>query len=105
MQAREKTRILTGGLILITVGVLILLNSHTEYVFSRTWPVFLIVIAIGILIQRSRDIGGWLIGLVGVTFLIMKNWFVHYENYANYGLPLLLIVLGVLMFFKKGKKF
>ena len=47
MQAREKTRILTGGLILITVGVLILLNTHTEYVFSRTWPVFLIVMETG----------------------------------------------------------
>lgn len=105
MQAREKTRILTGGLILITVGALILLNQHTDYGFSRTWPVFLIVISVGTLIQRYQDIGGWLIGIAGVVFLVMKNWFTAYEKFAYYGLPLLLIVLGVFMFFKKTKKY
>lgn len=104
MQAREKTKVLTGGIMLITVGILILLNYNTEYVFSRTWPVFLVVIAAGILIQKSNDAGGWILGAVGVTFLALKNWFVSYENYANYGLPLLLIALGVLMFFRKSKR-
>lgn len=106
MQAREKTRILTGGLILVTVGVLILLNQHTDYVFSRTWPVFLIVISVGALIQSYRDIGGWLIGIAGVVFLVMSNWFTAYERFANYGLPVLLIALGIFfMFFKKSKKY
>lgn len=89
---------------LITIGVLILLNYNTEYNFGRTWPVFLIVIAIGILIQKSNDAGGWVIGAAGVTFLVLKNWFTVYEKYAIYGLPVLLIGLGVFMFFKKGRR-
>lgn len=105
MQAKEKTKILTGGLVLITVGALILLDQHTRYGFERTWPVFLIVVAVNILIQRFRDVGGWLIGIAGVIFLVMKNWFSAYEKFAYYGLPLLLIVLGVFMFFKKTKRY
>jgi len=106
MQAKEKTKILTGGLILITVGALILLNQHTDYGFSRTWPVFLIVISVSTLMQRYQDIGGWLIGIAGVVFLVMKNWFTAYEKFANYGLPVLLIVLGIFfMFFKKSRKY
>jgi len=105
MQAKEKTKILTGGLILITVGALILLNQHTDYVFSRTWPVFLIVISIGTLIQRFQDVGGWFIGFAGVVFLVMKNWFTAYEKFVNYGMPLLLIIVGAFMFFKKTKRY
>jgi hypothetical protein len=106
MQAKEKTKILTGGLILVTVGALILLNQHTEYGFGRTWPVFLIVISVGTLIQRYQDVGGWLIGIAGVVFLVMKNWFTAYEKFASYGLPVLLIALGIFfMFFKKSKRY
>jgi hypothetical protein len=105
MQSKEKTRIMTGALILITVGVLILLNQHTVYVFSKTWPVFLIVISISTLMQRYQDIGGWLIGIAGVISLIMKNWLAEYEKIVNFGLPVLLIALGIFMFFKKTKKF
>lgn len=106
MQAKEKTKILTGGLILVTVGALILLNQHTDYVFSKTWPVFLIVISAGTLMQRAQDLGGWLIGIAGVIFLVMRNWFTAYEKFAAYGLPVLLIAMGIFfMFFKKTKKY
>ncbi len=104
MEAKERTKIVVGGLILITLGVLILMNSLEVYGFGKSWPILLIVIAIGILIQRSRDVGGWFIGIVGFIFLIIKNWYVDVGNIAKYILPLILIVLGILMFFKKSKR-
>ena len=105
MQAKEKTRIFTGGLILVSVGVLILLDHTQIYSFGKSWPLFLIVISAGTLVQRAQDLGGWLLGIAGVVFLVMRNWFVEYEKLASYGLPVLLIVLGVFMFLKKSKRF
>ena len=63
MEPKEKRHILTGGMILITLGVLIILNNTTAYRFGMSWPILLIVVAIGTLVQRVKDIGGWIIGV------------------------------------------
>jgi len=54
LESREKRHILTGGMILITVGILIILNKITVFGFNRSWPILLIVIGIGTLVQRSE---------------------------------------------------
>jgi len=94
MEEKEKMHVLTGGMILITLGVLILLNGLDIYGFTRSWPILLIIIAIGTLIQRAKDIGGWFIGIAGLVFLISQNGWVDLNKAAVYLLPLLLIVVG-----------
>ena len=59
--AKDKLNILTGGMILITLGVLIYLSKAEIYSFSKTWPILLIVVGVCTLIQRFKDIGGWFI--------------------------------------------
>jgi hypothetical protein len=95
MEDREKMHVLTGGMILITLGILILLNSMDVYGFSKSWPILLIIIAVGTLIQRSKDIGGWFIAVAGVIFLVSQNGWMDMNRIAVYLLPLLLIVIGV----------
>ncbi len=95
MEDREKMHVLTGGMILITLGILILLNSMDVYGFSKSWPILLIIIAIGTLIQRGKDIGGWFIAVAGVIFLVSQNGWMDMNRIAVYLLPLLLIVIGV----------
>ena len=46
-----RTRI-TGPLVLITIGVLFMLDKWDMYEFGRTWPVILVVIGLSQLIQR-----------------------------------------------------
>ena len=62
---RERRNVLTGGMILITLGILIFLHKLDVWAFSSSWPLLLIVIAVGTLIQRVKDLGGWIIGSVG----------------------------------------
>jgi len=69
MGTKEKMKVLTGGVILIALGILIFLNSMGYYGFDKSWPIFLIVISICTLVQQVRDIGGWLIGLSVSPFL------------------------------------
>jgi predicted membrane protein len=104
MEEREKMHVLTGGMILITLGILILLNSMDIYGFMKSWPILLIVIAIGTLIQRAKDIGGWFIAVAGLIFLISQNGWIDMNKIAVYLLPLLLIVIGINILRKNRRK-
>jgi len=101
---REKMDIVTGGLILITLGCLIILNNMEIYGFDKSWPILLLVIAFGMLIQKFKDIGGWLILVVGIIFFLIKNWGLNLHVLGTYLLPLILIILGINVFVKHRKK-
>jgi len=104
VQIRDNKRVFTGGAILVTLGVLILLNSLEIYGFNKSWPILLVVISAGTLIQSPRDMIGWFIGAVGVIFLVIRNWYINAGQIATYGLPLLLIAAGVVVLLKNLKK-
>ncbi|MBN1613717.1 MAG: hypothetical protein JW950_04535 [Deltaproteobacteria bacterium] len=95
MSSRQKRHIVTGGMILITLGALLILDDTTAYRLSMSWPILLIVIGLGTLIQQPRDIGGWIIGVVGVIFLLKETFLVNFGALAVYLLPLLLILIGI----------
>ena len=104
MGGRDKKFVLTSALILITLGVLIILNSSEVYGFNKSWPILLIVISIGILVQHVKDVGGWFIGIVGVIFIAMKKFYPNIESWAQYVLPAVLILLGVYILFDHFNK-
>ena len=104
MEAREKRHILTGGMVLITIGVLIILSTMGIYGFDKSWPILLIVISIGTLMQRVKDIGGWFIGVAGVIFIMVNNWGYNLNIIARYIFPLLLILIGINILIRHYKK-
>ncbi len=98
-----KKNVLTGGLILITLGVLIFISKTTIYSFGQTWPILLIVIGVSTLIQRIRAIEGWFITAVGAIFLFIEFYGFDLYKYSQYILPVVLILLGVFVLLKKRK--
>jgi predicted membrane protein len=103
-EKRERRSILTGGLILITLGSLVVLHKMDVWVFSRSWPLLLIVIAVGTLIQRVKDLSGWIVGCVGLVFFLSENLGVKIWKIVNLLLPLLLILAGVNVIIKYFSK-
>jgi putative Mn2+ efflux pump MntP len=104
MKTRNKRSILTGGMILIGLGIMIILSKMSIWPFSHSWPLLLIIVATGTLIQRVRDFGGWIIGCAGVIFLISENFELKIYAITTFLLPVLLILVGVnvlLRYFKK----
>jgi hypothetical protein len=101
--AGSKRHVLIGGLILITLGVLIYLSKAGIYSFGQTWPILIIVIGIGTIIQRVKDIGGWFITVAGVIFLINEFWGLEFSKYSQYILPAILILLGIFVILRRRK--
>jgi len=58
-------------MILITVGILIILNKIKAFGFNKIWPILLIVIGNGTLVQRVRDLGGWFLVAARITH---RDW-------------------------------
>ena len=104
MERKEKMHVITGGMVLITLGVLIIMGNTQIWSFSRGWPMLLIVIAIGTLIQRFKDLGGWIILAVGVVFLLTEVFGMQVYAMGKYLMPVLLIVVGANVLFKHNKR-
>ncbi|MGE5844770.1 MAG: LiaF transmembrane domain-containing protein [Syntrophaceae bacterium] len=75
METKEKMRIASGAVILLTLGVLVLLSSFGIYSLDKSWPILIIVFALFTLVQSPKDAGGWIIGAAGLLFLFFENWF------------------------------
>jgi hypothetical protein len=99
----EKRNILTGGLILITLGVLIFVGRTTNYHFGQTWPILIIVIGISTIIQRVKDFGGWFITIAGGLFLANEFYGIELSKFNKYLLPAVLVLLGIFVILRRKK--
>ena len=101
--AGSKHHVLTGGMILITLGVLIYLSKAGIYPFGKTWPVLIIVIGLCTVIQRLKDVGGWFITVAGVIFLLYEFYGFNLSQYSQYLLPAILVLLGLFVLLRKKR--
>ena len=105
MEAKEKMRIASGAVILLTLGVLVLLSSFGIYSLDKSWPILILVFALFTLVQSPKDAGGWIIGAAGLLFLFFENWFDQVGAMTmNLVRSALLIVVAFFLFKTMRKK-
>lgn len=96
--------IIVGGMVLICLGVLVMLSDSGVFPFTKSWPILLIVIGLCVLIQYIKDIGGWIILLAGVVFLVLETLEIKLEALWKYLIPVLVIIIGVGVLTQRKKK-
>lgn len=99
VEPKGKKARLMGGLILIVLGVLIILNTLEIYEFSKSWPLLLIVMSAAMLIRRVNDWGGWFIGIIGIVFFAKGNFGAEIQQAMVFIAPILLILAGLYLLF------
>ncbi len=100
MEAREKLRIASGAVILLTLGVLVSLSSFGIYSLDKSWPILIIVFALFTLLQSPKDLVGWVIGAAGVLFLFFENWFDQVDKTTMNVIRSVLLVAAAFFLYK-----
>jgi predicted membrane protein len=107
-QMRHNRNDKTGGIILIIIGILFLLNKIPQTAgwfptWFFTWPVLLIGIGlVTALKSRFRNPGWVVLCCVGTYFLLLENNLVSL-NLKPYILPVGIILLGIFITIKRNR--
>ena len=95
-----------GGIIIVTLGVLLLLRQMGTLVFPYwvfTWPMFLIVLGLYLGARHSFSGGGWLIlMLVGGVFLAQEIF--PDLAVSEYTWPIVIIAVGLFMIVRPRRR-
>jgi hypothetical protein len=95
---------LMGGLVLVTLGPLLLLdNLEILYFRETTWPLLLVAIGFGLFLLNRRTLAGWIIGGIGIIFFVVNFvifFFPGFEDWTFLVGPIILIIIGVLLLYR-----
>jgi peptidoglycan/LPS O-acetylase OafA/YrhL len=95
---------LMGGLLLVTLGPLLLLdNLEILYFRETTWPLLLVAIGVGLFLWNRRTLAGWIIGGIGIIFFVVNFvifFFPGFEDWTFLVGPIILIIIGVLLLYR-----
>jgi len=104
VEAKDKMKVVSGALILLTLCVLVLLSAFGIYSLDKSWPILIIVFALFTLAQSPRDAAGWVIGAAGVMFLFFENWFGQVGEMTLNVIRSVILIAIVFVYFKYLRK-
>jgi hypothetical protein len=104
VEAKDKMKIVSGAVILLTLGVLVLLSAFGIYSLDKSWPILILVFALFTLVQSPRDAGGWIIGAAGLLFLFFENWFGQVGEVTLNVIRSAILIAVVFVYFKYLRK-
>ncbi len=101
--SRGKKGQLMGGLVLVTLGALLLMHHREILDFHTSWPLLMVAIGLGLFLLNRRTLAGWIIGGIGVIFFVVNFVIYFYPDFEAWsGLvgPIILIIVGALLLYR-----
>jgi putative Mn2+ efflux pump MntP len=102
--SRGKRGQVMGGVILVTLGALLLLHRLVILNFYTTsWPLLLVAIGLGLFLMNRRTWAGWIIGGIGVILFVVNFVIVFFpgvEAWSDLVGPIILVIIGVLLLYR-----
>ena len=92
-----------GGLVLLTLGILIILQIFFIIDLFTSWPLILVVIGLSFFPANPHTLIGWVIGGIGVIFLAVNLvifFFPDFEAWSGLVGPIIMIIVGILLLYR-----
>ncbi len=100
---RSKRGQLIGGLVLLTLGSLFVLDRLMILEIYISWPMILVAIGVGLFLSNPYSLASWVIGGIGVILFVVNfviAFFPEVEAWSDLVWPIILIILGVLLLYR-----
>ena len=100
---RSKRSQLIGGLVLLTLGVLFILDRLIILEIYISWPLILVAIGVGLFLSKPNSLTAWIVGGIGVIFFLVNfviAFFPEVETWSDLVWPTILIIIGVLLLYR-----
>jgi len=100
---RTKKGQLIGGLVLLTVGVLFILDRLIILEIYISWPVILVVIGVGLFLSNPHSLASWIVGGIGVILFVVNfviAFFPEVEAWSDLVWPTILVIIGILLLYR-----
>ncbi len=97
---RGKKGQLMGGLVLLTLGVLFILDRLFILEIYISWPVVLVAVGVALFLSNPYSLTSWIVGGIGVILFVVNfviAFFPEVEAWSDLVWPTILIIIGVLL--------
>ena len=100
---RSKKGQLIGGLVLLTLGALFILDRLIILEIYISWPLVLVAVGVGLFLSKPNSLTAWIVGGIGVILFLVNfviAFFPEVETWSDLVWPTILIIIGVLLLYR-----
>ena len=94
---------LIAGFLLLTLGVLFVLDRLIILDISTSWPLVLVAVGVGLFLSNPHSFASWIVGGIGVIFFVVNfaiAFFPEVETWSDLIWPTILIIVGALLLYR-----
>lgn len=100
---RGKKGQLIGGLVLVTVGSLFILDRLLILEIYISWPLILVAVGVALFLIHPHSLASWIVGGIGVVLFIVNfviAFFPEVEAWSDLVWPTILVIIGILLLYR-----
>ena len=100
---RGKKGQLIGGLVLVTLGSLFILDRLLILQIYISWPLILVAVGVALFLLNPHSLASRIVGGIGVVlFLIyfVTGFFPEVEAWSDLVWPTILVIIGILLLYR-----
>ncbi len=100
---RGKRGQLIGGLALLTLGALFILDRLLILEIYISWPLVLVALGVGLFLSNPYSLASWIVGGIGVILFVVNfviAFFPEVEAWSDLVWPTILVIIGVLLLYR-----
>jgi len=100
---RSRKGQLVGGLVLVTLGLLFILDRIFILEIYISWPLILLAIGVALFLSNPHSLASWIVGGIGVILFVVNfviAFFPEVEAWSDLVWPTILVIIGVLLLYR-----